>query len=196
MDKISKGETLALLQANSLNTPVYHVFVAPFDWAKIDRMIDIFEDRISIRTWQDGNILCPFFPNQTRPEAHKALKEIFRTTGDRLGEIILSEGIDPATSVRCGRIMHTQFTEGADALIEYFDGPGTVRDLDKIERDRVNILTVRRFQTSDLLPWQLSLFSLCSKMFKQYPNCTIEWSQYDHPIGLRHLHFIFWEVLL
>jgi hypothetical protein len=189
---LSKGQSIILLQSNGLNTPQCRVFNKPFDWDDMYHAVDGFDERVSIRTWRKGDFNCPFFPNLTKPEAKVMVKEIYHTSGELLDEIIMSEGINPQESMRCGRIMDMSL-QGSRAFIEYFEGPGTVRELDSLHPNKVFREQINGTQETPM--WMSTLIRRCYPMFKQFPGCTLEWSHYNQPIGRLQERFIFWEVL-
>jgi hypothetical protein len=190
---MTKGDSLDVLKQNGLNTPIYRVFRTPFNREKMISSTHDFPGNISVRTWAKGKVECPFYPNQSFTTIPSILDYLFESD---LDEIIFSQGIDPSKSERCGRVSHLMdYKTDNFACLEYFEGPGTVRDLDKKDpAERFSeIIPYWGWKCPDL--WKLYLMSKCRPFFGSYPLSTLEWSLYNDRVGRLKDTLIFWEVL-
>lgn len=197
MRKFTKGESLDILRANNMNTPIYRVFKYPFNREMMISAIADFPDKISIRTYRTNEVECPFFPNKSKSEIADILDSLFEDQEEKpLDEIILSQGIDPEFSWVCGRISHLDSLVTEDyAYLEYFSGKGTVRDLDKKPSSDTTTKAIPRWGFKSSLPWELHLINKCRIFFQSYPWTTLEWSIYPYGVGEKQENLIFWEVL-
>ncbi len=190
MKGLSKADTLALLEAHGMNTVERVVVKKPFVAESIiGKIISFSHEVISLRSWRRGKVLSPFYPNCPVDK----LLQIINDNWDSLkvcDEIIISEGINPDNSLRAGKIIDGE----TSMLIEYFNGPGTVRKLDKIQPLIKTIPKTGSISLQSLDDW----FPLClaaKTLFRSYPGHIIEWSKYPYKIGKKKEHYIYWEVI-
>jgi hypothetical protein len=196
MQGLSKGESLELLRSYGMNTPQFRVFKKPFNREEMIRGSFEFPGNISVRTWRAGKIMCPFFPNRFGGDVPNIIDDLFSLHPD-LDEIIFSEGINPQDSLKCGRLSHIEIPgDDAYAVIEYFEGPGTVRELDNKVNEKVKRMTVGKYnQPTNGDAWISDLIRKCRMIFHVYPRATLEWSIYPTKIGTKKDNLIWWEIL-
>lgn len=195
MKGLSKGDSLDLLRNYGMNTPIFRVFKKPFNREEMILTAFEFPGNISVRTWNEGKIMCPFFPNQLQNDIPRIIDGIFANY--QVEEIIFSEGIDPHNSLKCGKVTHLRnLGYEAYAAVEYFEGPGTVRELDNKPNGEVNRIKVSKYnQPNNENEWISDLVRKCRILFQAYPGTTVEWSIYSTDIGTKRDKLIFWEVV-
>lgn len=199
MKGLSKGRTLNLLNEWGFNVPHFVVFHPTSSMPEVPKsLIQLFNlfsgETISIRTWRENEFKCPFSPNKDISYQIDWLRENWETLKNH-EEIIISEGIDPSKSLRAGKAVHLPSN---DILVEYYEGPGTVRDMETMDSSRLrHFLFPGPFYGK--VPYDrrelMQLAARFRKFFMSHPERTIEWSQYPYKIGRRKEEFIFWEVL-
>lgn len=195
MNRFTKGESLEILAKNQLNTPVFAILRPPYSVDELVGSLGMFPGNVSVRTWQKGKLVCPFFPNRSPEEVMTIVRDLMEE--GQVDEIILSEGIDPANSERCGRISHlvTDYYNETYAVIEYFEGPGTVRDLDTKSGTEKKMVEIPKWNFNAPELWMVYFMSKARPFFHKYPGSTLEWSYYPYAIGRKQDNLIFWEVL-
>lgn len=189
MNRISKAESITLLQTFGLNTADRFVMKKPLiqDLLRAIYLMGDKYPKVSLRTHSIGKFNTPFFPNREVIDLVGEVDENWKDI-EAQDEVILSEGINPDDSLCCGKIHDGNM----GVLVEWIEGPGTVRDMEKLGYDSLNRETIHRSTEG----WKGMLLRKVSKLFSAYPGCTIEWSLYKYGVGKQKSDFIFWEVIL
>jgi hypothetical protein len=148
------------------------------------------DQRVSIRTQNLYKpVLCPHYPNVL---LNKNLLEKLQTDVRKKYELLVFEAIDPKEAIKRGNLWFNK-SEGKMG-IEYLEGPGTVRNLEKESGLKSVTMTLEELLEkgkgeNEFLGYPPSKF--ISLPFSQF---IIEFSIYDHPIGTQQKPEIFWEI--
>lgn len=176
----TKYNSLVFLKQRMFNTPNFRLITL------LGELIQIKDQVKSIRIFNDNpksSMLLPHFPNRLVDN------EVFNACYNELSKgnkLIVSDPIDPRHSLYKGNIMVTDF---GDFVVEYTEGPGTVRDLEKSVVKRAITLQ----ELSLIGPYRHSLVSKSLSTYWGIP-IILEWSIYDSPVGLKNQELIFWEI--
>lgn len=165
------------------------------------------EKRISIRTFKlplGSSFKDVFFPNVLIDDSliEKLIPLLF---GGYF--LILSSPIDPQDCLLRGCIHYRgkNFFERSQFLIEYLEGPGTVRDLEHAEGKKIKSLEVG-FHPGDWTPLReafgligLLLLSNADRIVSVLSQESkwefiLEWSIYKKPVGIKKECLIFWHL--
>jgi hypothetical protein len=98
--------------------------------------------------------------------------------------LLINEALPLADSVMAGNIF---FNSREDFLCEFFRGPGTPRDVDSKELQRVD---ARRFGSTRAA--EIDLLVDAVQHFRHRP-VIFEFSLYPYPVGRRRERLVFWE---
>jgi hypothetical protein len=190
MRGMSKADTLDLLEVHGMNTVDRVVLKKPFKpKTLLESITTITHPKISMRTWERGRVLCPFYPNQSADDLIQVVGRDWPKI-KLVDGIILSEGINPDDSKMAGKIMDGE----TDLIVEYFEGPGTVRKLDTITPLTKRFPKKGVILTTPFNDWA-SLYVAAKAFFRSYPSTIIEWSYYPYKVGKKQENYIYWEVL-
>jgi hypothetical protein len=181
---MSKLQSLQRLRDLGLNTPrlicSLQQYLSPKNklsfWDSVDTPQDV---RVSIRTERDGELICPHFPNITRRDANKYISKL----AHQGYSIYIFEGINPLDCMRRGNI--ALFKDRI--IVEFLEGPGTVRDLEKAVPIHLDLKSWTE------LPISLRYLSYGLESQELW-NQIIEWSIYKDPVGQLGRMDIYWEI--
>ena len=146
--------------------------------------------RVSIRTQNLYKpVLCPHYPNVL---LNRDLMKKLQTDLRKKHELLVFEAINPKDAIKRGNLWIKK-SEGKLG-IEYMDSPGTVRELEKesgLKSVNMSIeeLLQKEKDGNEFLGYPPSKF--INLPFSQF---IIEFSIYDHPVGVQKKLEIFWEI--
>lgn len=149
--------------------------------------------KVSIRTERDGEYTTPHFPNISLKDAHEKVPALLRNGYS----VYIFSPIDPSECLQRGTICFN----GTALVIEWLDGPGTVRDLEK--SSEVKNMQFKPIKHSDFpgpvfvfpkeYPWERVAEAYCSEL-NRFRNQILEWSIYRNPVGKMKQREIYWEL--
>lgn len=146
--------------------------------------------RVSIRT---QNLYRPVLgPHHPNVSLDKDLIEKLQTSIRKKYELLVFEAIDPKDAVKRGNLW---FNKGEGKMgLEYLEGPGTVRNLEK----ESGLKTISS-QIEDMLEKErggCEFLGCTPSKFLNLPfsKFIIEFSIYSHPVGVLNKQEIFWEI--
>ena len=192
-----KIDSLMRLAGLGFNVPEFELLEARSDIPK-----QLFErwEKVSIRTdirESNTKFLLPFFPNISPDEAVEKCEQLL----EKNLIVIASKGINPEDSRVAGKFMIAPHIEG----IEYYIGPGTIRqmEVDGVQRqwfetgpDFMRPYPVLGDWPMALNKYYGTLTTMISKVKTLLPdNVTVEFSIYPYRIGRRREHIIYWEMI-
>lgn len=186
---LSKSKSLIYLKACGFNTTDFEVAETYNDVVSFIGSRDMSKAGYSIRTEQKGrdnksNFNYPFYIGIKN--LHKLL-EIARGLLDEGYTLIVSQTLDPKDTVSKGTVVIL----GTMIHIEYLEGAGTVRDL---ERGNPNHITCSIFGNGPLrFSWAKAVFNFMTDEIIQ-TEMIVEWSYYPYPVGLNKKYLILWEL--
>lgn len=192
----SKGESLEYIKMKGYNTPDFRIVKEKNELLKVLEEFDAWDrkNKVSIRTYRNTNSFNePFYPNK---EIDKGLIIKLGMHLDDGYTLIVARGVDPEGTLFKGNLMiYPSFSmRRFDFTIECTPGYGTVRDLETSKE----ILKFDNLQDAmNKMGYQIQKIFLAAKDMYQDLNCIpliIEWSIYEHPVGLKKKDIIYWEV--
>lgn len=158
------------------------------------------DQKVSIRTERDGEVLCPHHPNISLGEADKRVRDLYRSGYS----IHIFRGINPDQCWVKGNAYRIQHEENNRYGSEFIVGPGTVRSLEgkTPENYTAKILDgglVVFLDKSNKFPKSVEdalrqVFRTYHKHRDTFKTDILEWSYYTLPVGKMKEHFIFWEL--
>lgn len=198
----SKVKSLEILDSLGFNTPNLLLRIPQFDdphkkveaWnnLKLPTSPEYPETRVSIRTQRDGEKKTPHYPNIREGEAEEKVRELAKAGY----EILIFEAIDPKNCLLRGNLVRRS---DRDAMIlEWMEGPGTVRDLEKASK--LLHLEILLFSQEENLTYSVNgipepIWPLVDHYFESpgLAHEILEWSYYNQPIGKLNQPTICWE---
>lgn len=149
--------------------------------------------RVSIRTCRDGENLCPFHPNVPLEAAEKLVPELI----EEGYEVMISEGIDPVNCLLRGNVVRRP--DKPVVTLEWINGPGTVRDLEKATTIQHLSLTIyqgvnEEFIDLDAIPVEIRPLVKAYFETPSFAHKILEWSFYNRPVGRKKQPEICWEI--
>lgn len=150
-------------------------------------------DKVSIRTERDGEFTTPHMPNYPMDDAYEKVPSLIRAGYN----VYLFDPIDPSECLRRGTICFN----GSRLVIEYLEGPGTVRDIEhkpdvisrQLEPTRHQGIPGMAFVVSHEDPCHRIIEAYCSEL-DRFRNQILEWSIYRNPVGKMKQREIYWEL--
>lgn len=176
---MGKLDSLFKLHNLGLNTPKLLAVVE-----NSSRLPSNLSERVSVRTEKPGaSFKEPHFPNVLYSEVKKDLHKLLRSGYS----IYIFEAINPRECVRKGTVM--QHPEGTSFVFEWKDGPGTVRDLEKL------VPETREYPGGIGVPEDLRQpLSAIRTLGTSGLGMILEWSIYPYPVGRLQWRDIYWEL--
>jgi len=142
--------------------------------------------KVSIRTENvNHGCLCPHHPNITQGKADAIIRDLVKRPGY---EILIFEGIDPNDCLRRGNIVVPKDLQKG-IIVEYSEGPGTVRDLNRSDFKVLEIPWMAVIP-DEVRPIVLTYATHRDKLVGR----ILEWSIYRNPVGKLKRNEIFWEI--
>ena len=201
----SKITSLTILENLGFNVPKLLLHLPQFEdrKTKIEKWNNLLlpvppeypEVRLSIRTQRDGETNTPHYANIREGHADQVVRDLSRDGY----EILIFEGIDPKDCLLRGNMVRRPDTPAL--TLEWKEGPGTVRDLEKATPEPLMNLSIPltvqgeevTFNPSGIPKGIVGLvnhyFTVPYLAFK-----ILEWSYYNKPIGKKHEQTIAWEI--
>lgn len=186
MSTTSKIQSIKALKAMGLNVPKLllelHVKDDLEAWKKYYSEHD---GRVSIRTEKGPSFKCPHHPNI---KLNKADREIHYLLSQGYS-IYVFEPINPDKCLCRGNFLRK---ESGDCLVEWLEGPGTVRDLEKVPSHLINLV---EFKGIDKLLHYPNIYNVIKQLIPlgRFCNEIVEWSYYSEKVGTLKDYPIFWE---
>lgn len=158
---------------------------------KVEQWLEFYgehQGKFSVRTERDGERNCPHYPNWN---ITRLAKEIVKDIKNGY-KIYVFEPIDPGDCIARGNICH--YTGSKGVVVEWIEGPGTVRDL---ETKKVNNFHCREIEplkfAVPIEKWRHVAMVYIAQL-PELHNWILEWSIYDHPVGQLREHEVYWEL--
>ena len=193
-----KSESLIKLAGLGFNTPEFELLMDVGEVAQHEKEFMAW-DKVSVRTdyaFRRQGFKLPFYPNKPWKEALEIITQILRG-GSGKYMVIASKGINPEDSIAAGKYLKTNNVE----LIEYFVGPGTIRDLEtnKVERREIDLTNHVGFPiekwSMDMIPYSHAMQRMRGRANLIPPPFILEWSLYPYELGKKSERMIFWEII-
>jgi hypothetical protein len=193
-----KAESLIKLAGLGFNTPEFELLMDVGELAQHEKEFMAWE-RVSIRTdytFRRPGFKLPFYPNVPWKEAIPMIDQVLRG-GHGKYMVIASKGIDPQLSIAGGKYLKSFDQE----LIEYFAGPGTIRDLEtnKVERREIDLTNHTGFPIEkcsiDMIPYTNAMQRMRGRAHLIPTPFILEWSLYPNKVGMKSERMIFWEII-
>lgn len=198
----NKWTSIEHLKGEGLNTPKCFLITSVSELANFRETWN--KDNISIRTfkWNEKTFNDPHMPNVKLDNYLLALKDLLK----RGYYIILSEPISPLWSEFRGNISVKSPTGSPSFLtwlIEYMEGPGTVRDLEEVSAEKILSCSKEEVVKEVIGQWGLEVVSVAQRLFKKHliyddfpiqDEMILEWSILDRPVGWKKKGLVFWEI--
>ncbi len=184
----SKLDRIYYLRRLGLNIPIF------FEKVSSIKELALFGKnrlgtRVSIRT--QGSVLSPHFPNVL---IDKKLLKQFSTLIRKKLELLVFEPIDPKNTVIGGNLWINKLEK--KVITEYFEGPGTVRDLESKESQSINKVETSVEDFLSKGEGGKTFLGISPEVFLNFPfnNFILEFSQLKFPVGEKKSEYVFWEV--
>lgn len=211
---MNKWDSLVFLREHGLNTPNSTLFIPTlshtetlFKLRKTLKEQSSSEDKVSIRTFKlssECSFKEAFFPNVT---VDFSLISRLMSLLEEKSFLIISSPIDPQDCLFRGCIQYQgkNFFGRSQFLIEYLEGPGTVRDLEYAKGKEIKQIEIG-FHPGDWTPLKevLGLTGLLlsgnadkiasALIGEGYSQFILEWSIYKKFVGIRKEKLIFWHL--
>lgn len=192
-----KAESLIRLASLGFNTPDFELLTSPDEisnhrkqfegWGKVSLRVDAVDPRLF-------SFNMSFYPNQIWGEECEYLLRGLLSDPDRM--VIVQRAIDPKKTWVAGKMVATEDEE----LIEYFVGPGTIRDM---ETGQVST-HIQYFNKFGRLPEKstpLAILGVMDVIYNLRKSCIsafkrpffVEWSLYQDKVGKKNRNLILWE---
>lgn len=207
-----KLQTIQLMDEAGLNVPELIVKMGQFQdnkavvWESLLAKLkaENKNQRISIRTERDAEVLCPHHPNVSLRDGDKIVHDLHK----KGYAVIIFRGIDPSNCRIKGNILRRDTGSDIEYYSEFTLGPGTVRSNEKsivehcswsvAANKKVKLINASLKDGSRETQFGLrvlkDLVELCMRHQDLMKTDIIEWSYYDPPTGKLKEHFIFWEM--
>ena len=198
MNDWTKYNSLCFLKERGINTPNFRLVR---DIPSLEpELLNNWDKKVSIRTFRpDKNkaILGVHLPNVPvgvviESKCYELLEEGFY--------LIFSDPIDPLDCVTRGNIAYYFENEW---LMEYAEGPGTVREIESLPSVSIKRISEQPFNRTiprarDKVYQELNLkglfvVSIIESIYWGTP-ILLEWSIYSRPVGFSERELIFWEL--
>lgn len=199
---MSKVQSLKMLEEMGLNTPELILSLGQFDQDKPVKWEALLgrlesedkEQRVSIRTERDGEVLCPHYPNITLRQADKRIRDLHREGY----AIHIFRGIDPQDCRVKGNIVGRLTGQSTEYIMEFTVGPGTVREVDRNTPQTARAINHGELQsevTDQVIKYALNhVLELYRLHHNRIQGEILEWSHYNVPVGRLKNYLIFWEM--
>ena len=188
-----KLERILYLNKRGFNTPMFIVKIDSIKGLAVFQK-DNMKKKFSIRTQSRylNRTNCPHFPNVT---IDKKLLQKLSTTIRKKFELLVFEAIDPSEAEMKGNLLVDKVNR--KVIIEYTEGPGTVRSLEtdvipsQIQRIETSFdeFLLKEANESNFMGHQPSEF-----LDFPFESFILEFSAYSHPVGVKNSKYIFWEI--
>lgn len=188
-----KIDSLIKLAGMGFNTPEFEIIRSTEDLERFRPFWDTISIRTDLSTPSPAHIKLPFFPDQSPTMA----KEIIGNLLTQGFEVIAARGIDPGRSLAGGKYLKDQ----GDEFIEYFMGPGTIRDMEsgKVQFQTLDLSYSRVFPLNqcpvELIAYREPLQRMRAQAELLRGGFVLEWSIYSEKIGRRAERIIYWELV-
>lgn len=185
---LPKVKRIEVLSLHGFNVPLYKAVKSIQDLKDFIKEHEL--QRVSIRTYaanEQSGFKCPHLPNRPSAEAIEEVKKLLDYSNKY--QIMVSEGIDPACALFRGNAVFSQFppTYSNEFIIEYLEGPGTVRDLES--NPAVKHIQGKLYQIPHPEVREVAQALYASGV----KDVLFEWSVYNYPLGVLRRPLIFWE---
>jgi hypothetical protein len=187
---MKKSESILKLEELGLNTLDYYITESKTE--TMHYLAKHADDLLSMRTERGNEFNCPFYYMMFG----KALVKLALDHLDQGYKLIFAQSLDTKGCLAFGNLG----LGNSDTVMEFVLGEGKCRELENhpnkqtlfISYGAIIAATEKSYGKEAVILNKIYL-KIKEVCYDEIP-CVVEWSYYNHPVGVKHEPAIFWEV--